>query len=158
TVQPAPTITELRQYLLKKLPDYMVPSVFVLLPALPRLPNGKIDRKALPAPAAPVTTVTSEKIAPRDELERRLVRIWERVLRVRPIGIRDNFFDLGGHSLLTVRLFLEIKKSLKRDLPLATLFQGPTVEQLAELLRNGGWIPLSRSLVPIQPEGTRPPF
>jgi thioesterase domain-containing protein len=158
-VDPPPATSELRQYLLQKLPDYMVPSAFVLLPALPRLPNGKIDRKTLPAVSTnTVTTATTDKIAPRDELEQRLTRIWERVLSIRPIGVTDNFFDLGGHSLLAVRLFLETRKILNRDLPLATLFQAPTIEQMAQLLRNSGWVAPSRSLVPVQEHGDKPPF
>jgi thioesterase domain-containing protein/acyl carrier protein len=120
--------------------------------------HARYGQRTPTAPSRTMSTATTASIAPRDEIEQRLIRIWERVLRVRPIGISDNFFDLGGHSLLAVRLFVEIKKTFKRDLPLATLFQGPTVEQLAGLLRNSGWVASSRSLVTIQPHGTKPPF
>lgn len=95
---------------------------------------------------------------PRDALELQLVQIWEQVLGVHPIGIHDGFFELGGHSLHAARLFQEVERRLGRKLPLATLFQLSTVAQLARALRDDGWTPPWSSLVPIQPEGTRPPL
>jgi thioesterase domain-containing protein len=97
-------------------------------------------------------------VGPRDRMELQLVRIWEKVLGRQPIGVRDNFFELGGHSLLAVRLFAEIRKLFGHDLPLATLFQAPTVEQQASCLHADGPVASWSSLVPIQPAGTRPPF
>jgi thioesterase domain-containing protein len=98
-------------------------------------------------------------IAPQDVLEVQLARIWENVLDCRPIGIRDNFFDLGGHSLLAVRLFAQIEEQLTgQKLPLAILLRSPTVERLAEVLRNEGWASCWSSLVPIQPNGSNPPL
>ncbi|HBB32924.1 MAG TPA: condensation protein [Cyanobacteria bacterium UBA8803] len=97
-------------------------------------------------------------IAPRDELERQLTAIWEKVLGIHPIGVRDNFFELGGHSLLAVQLFGQIEKTYRRNLPVATLFQAPTVEQLANLLRESGWSAPWSSLVAVQPGGSKPPF
>ena len=97
-------------------------------------------------------------LTPRDKLEVELARIWEKVLGVRPIGIIDNFFELGGHSLLAVILFSEIEKKYNRFLPLATLFQAPTIQQLAEILRKKNWSPNWSSLVAIQPSGSKPPF
>jgi amino acid adenylation domain-containing protein len=150
-----PTSAALRAHLREHLPDYMIPSVFVTLDALPLTPNQKVDRRALPAPE-PETG--QPFVAPRDELEIRLARLWEKVLNVRPVGVTDNFFDLGGHSLLVVRLFAEIEQTFGKNLPMTTLFEGPTVSHLAEILRREGWQPSWRSLVALQPNGTRPPF
>ncbi len=156
---PSPSLqTQLRSFLKEKLPDYMVPSAFVTLDALPVTPNGKIDRRALPAPELQPAASESGFTAPRDTLEIELQSIWEKVLGVRPISVTDNFFDLGGHSLLAVRLFAQIKERFNRDLPLATLFQAPTVEQLAGILRQKGWVAPSRSLVAIQAGGTKKPL
>jgi thioesterase domain-containing protein/aryl carrier-like protein len=161
-----PTVSALHQFLKEKLPEHMVPAAFVLLEALPLTPNGKVDRRALPAPEE---VAHSERrlraqgareilVRPRNATEASLAEIWEQVLGVRPLGVRDNFFERGGHSLLAVRLFARIKKRFGRDLPLAVLFQAPTVEQLAPLLHEEGESPLWSSLVPIQPGGSRPPL
>ena len=154
----APTTGELRRYLKEKLPDYMVPSVFMMLDWLPLTPNGKVDRRVLPAPDSARTEVEETFVAPRDELEIRLTKVWEKVLGVRPIGVRDNFFDLGGHSLLAVRLFTQIEKTLERNIPLSTLFQSPTVEQLAEVLRDEAGSSRRTSIVEIQSGSSKPPF
>jgi amino acid adenylation domain-containing protein len=152
----APESRELRAWLQQQLPEYMIPALFVPLAALPLTPNGKVDRSALPAPEER----SPEKlfIAPEDALERQLAQICEEILNVRPVGLSDNFFDLGGHSLLAVRLFARIEQIWEQTLPLATLFQAPTVGQLASLLRDSGWSPPWSCLVPIRPTGTRPPF
>lgn len=149
---------ELRQYLQSRLPKYLIPSNFILLESLPMTPNGKVDRQALPDPDENRQVTEKGLIAPTDELERSLVGIWEQLLGVQPVGIRDNFFDLGGHSLLAVRLFSQIEKLFGKNLPLATLFESPTIERLADLLRQKGWKPVWSSLVPIQPNGTKRPF
>ncbi len=154
----APTGSELRSYLKQKLPHYMVPSAFVLLEAMPKTPNGKVDRRAMPAPRPADYTEPNEYVAPTDELEKNLVRIWCAVLSKEKIGLRDNFFDLGGHSLLAARLMHRIEQTLGQRLPLAALLQAPTVEQFATLLRQEGWSASWSSLVAIQPEGSRPPF
>jgi natural product biosynthesis luciferase-like monooxygenase protein len=150
-------VDELRAYLGARLPDFMIPALFETLDDLPRTPNKKIDRNALPDPEG-----TREKsgtyVTPRDDLERRLTRLWERVLRVAPIGVNDNFFHIGGHSLLAVRLFAQIEKAFGRSLPLATLFHAPTIAELAEVLREEELAPAWTALVEIQPEGSRPPF
>ena len=153
-----PTIEELCHFLKQKLPDYMVPSAFVFLDALPLTPNGKIDRRALPAPDISTDSFADKFVLPRDKLELQLTQIWQKVLGKKPIGIKDNFFELGGHSLLTLRLFDLIEKTFNRKLPLATLFQGPTVEQLANIMRQSGWTTSWFSLVPIQPRGSKPPL
>jgi amino acid adenylation domain-containing protein len=157
TSMPLPA-NELRAFLQQRLPDYMVPAVFMHLDELPLNPNGKVDRSKLPPPeiAPSATDITSTPA--QDELELRLTWLWEKVLSVSPIGVQDNFFDLGGHSLLAVRLFTEMEKNFGVRLPLATLFQAPTIAQLAELLRQRGWQPTWKSLVALRPNGTRPPF
>jgi aspartate racemase len=154
----APTGSELRTYLKQRLPHYMVPSAFVLLEAMPKTPNGKLDRRGMPAPKPADFTEPNEYVAPSDELETQLTKIWAVVLSKESIGIRDNFFDLGGHSLLAARLMHRIEQTLGQRLPLAALLQAPTIEQFAGLLRQEGWSASWSSLVAIQPEGSRPPF
>jgi amino acid adenylation domain-containing protein len=153
-----PAIDELRDFLKGKLPDHMVPSVFVVLESLPLSPTGKVDRRALPTGEPTAPTVVTSFAPPADELELRLTKIWERVLSKTSIGVNDNFFELGGHSLLAVRLFAQIEKSFGRNLPLATLFQSPTIKQLARVLRAEGWPASWSSLVMIQGGGKRTPF
>jgi amino acid adenylation domain-containing protein len=154
----SPTSAELRDFLLQKLPDYMVPSAFVMLETLPLTPNGKINRKALPAPDSTRLELSKTFVSPQDELELKLAKVWEGVLAVGPIGIDDNFFEIGGHSLLAVRLFAQIEKSFGRNLPLATLFQAPTIRLLAQVLREEGWTAPWSSLVLLQNGGNRRPF
>ncbi|HLG91876.1 MAG TPA: AMP-binding protein, partial [Acidimicrobiales bacterium] len=150
-----PSSRELRAYLEERLPEHMVPAQIELLEDLPRTPNQKVDRRALPEPRRPAEV---EHVGPRDEVEQALVEIWERELRVEPVGIDDDFFRLGGHSLLAMRVFNQIERRLGRRLPLATLFAAPTIRRLAEILRQESWAPQWAALVAIQPEGTRPPF
>jgi len=153
-----PTASELRSYLKKKLPSYMVPAAVVLLESMPKTPNGKVDKRALPAPNAADFAATQEYIAPASELESKLASIWELVLDKRPVGIRDNFFELGGHSLLAARLMHRIEQQLGQRLPLASLLQAPTVEELATLLTQDAFSSSWSSLVALQPQGSRPPF
>ncbi|MEH1869179.1 MAG: amino acid adenylation domain-containing protein [Nostoc sp.] len=157
-LEQTPTKDELRCFLKEKLPDYMVPSAYVFLDTLPLTPNGKIDRRALPVPDSTRLDSENTYLAPRDQLEFQLIKIWEKVLGIQPIGVRDNFFSLGGHSLLAVRLFTQIEKAFQKNLPLTTLFESPTVEQLANILRSQQALSLWYSLVPIQPGGSRPPL
>jgi len=154
-----PSTEELSRFLMGKLPDFMVPSTFVFLDILPLTPNGKLDRQGLPAPNSKDLRRDSRSfVTARDGLELRLLRLWEKVLDVQPIGVTDDFFQLGGHSLLAVRLFAEIEKQWGRRLPLSVLFERATVEHLAERLRQAAGTSPWSSLVPIQPEGSRPPF
>jgi thioesterase domain-containing protein/acyl carrier protein len=136
----------------------MMPSSLVYLQALPLTPGGKVNRLALPAPDGTRPELDEGFVAPRDALELQLANIWEKLLDIERIGVRDNFFDLGGHSLLAVRLFAQIEKLTGKKLPLVTLFQAPTVEQLAGILRQEKWEAPWSSLVPIQPGGSKPPF
>jgi aspartate racemase len=97
-------------------------------------------------------------VPPRDDLEIQLTKIWKNVLGKKPISVKDNFFDVGGHSLLAVRLLAQIEKAFGKNLPLATLFQSPTIEQLANILRQKGWSAPCQTLVTIQPGGSKPPL
>jgi len=153
-----PRIAELREFLGRTLPEPMLPSAFVVLAALPLTPNGKLDRDALPAPDPGWPALERGYVAARNALEVQLIRIWKSVLGLEEIGVHDNFFELGGHSLLAVRLFADIEKVSGRRLPLATLFQAPTVEELALKLREKGCETAASSLVVIQGGKGRPPF
>ncbi|KFA93195.1 non-ribosomal peptide synthetase [Archangium violaceum] len=153
----SPDASVLRAHLLRSLPEYMVPSAFVALEALPLTPNGKLDRKALPAPEASHGGLEQTFIPPRDALELVVARVFEETLGVRPVGVRSNFFELGGHSLLAVRLMARIREATGRELPLATLFRAPTVEQLAALLRQESPLPWS-PLVPLSGGGEKTPL
>ncbi|HKB56962.1 MAG TPA: amino acid adenylation domain-containing protein, partial [Lacunisphaera sp.] len=152
-----PTTAELRQYLQQKLPDYMRPASFVFLDELPLNANGKVDRDALPAVADTAAGNDTGFCAPRNQTEGQLAAIWERVLGLRLVGIDDNFFELGGHSLAGVRLIAQIETEFGRKIPLASLFQAPTVAQLAQLLHQNEPAAGCSSLVTLQPKGTRPP-
>ncbi len=152
------TVGELRNFLKEKLPEYMVPSAFVALEAMPLTPNGKVNRRALPAPEQTTLAPSESFAAPRNGLEFQLATIWENVLGVRPIGIRHSFFELGGNSLVAVRLMQRIEQAFGKHLSMATLFQAPTIEQLAGILRQEGWAPAWCSVVAIQTGGSKPPF
>ncbi|NJO14389.1 MAG: amino acid adenylation domain-containing protein [Thioploca sp.] len=150
--------SELRAFLQEKLPDYMIPVAFVSLEHLPLTPNGKIDRRALSQLSVNLEVSAKPFVAPRTQTEKRLAEIWAEVLGVKRVGIYDNFFDLGGHSLLAVILLSKIEKKLGQNLPLATLFQAPTVEQLAHILYQTRDSTSYLSLVPLQPHGSKPPL
>ena len=140
------------------LPDYMIPSAFVTLPALPLTPNGKVDRQALPEPSADRPKIEREYVAPwRCDRIAWLVAIWKRSWESWPIGVRDNIFDLGVYSLIAAQLFVRIEKTFGKKLPPAPLFQAPTIEQLAEHLRQRKGAGRLTSLVAMQPKGARPP-
>jgi amino acid adenylation domain-containing protein len=129
---------ELRAWLRVKLPEYMVPSALVVMDALPLNANGKVDRRALPAPATTVDDTTAA--APRNETERRVAAIWSEVLGIAPIGIHRNFFDLGGHSLLAVRVISRVRGQFPVELPLSALFEAPTIAALAEQVESRLWL------------------
>jgi surfactin family lipopeptide synthetase C len=159
TQQEAPAGAELRRFLKDKLPDYMVPSAFVAMESIPLTGSGKVNRNALPAPDQSGSATDSITfVPPRDTLELQLTLIWEDVLGIGPVGITDNFFDLGGHSISAVRLMAQIQKQFGRDLQLAVLLQGATIEQLARVIREREDAPQWSPLVPIQPKGTKTPF
>jgi amino acid adenylation domain-containing protein len=145
----------LRTWLKARLPEYMMPAHVMSLEQLPLTPNGKIDRNALPAPDA---QVNKHYQAPRDTVELQLAQIWENVLEVRPIGIFENFFELGGHSLLAVKLMSFIFGAFDKHLPIATLFQGATIAELAQLIRHHEAPTTWPTLIPIQLRGSRLPL
>lgn len=152
---------ELRAQLKLSLPEFMVPSSYVLIDAFPLTPSGKIDRKALPDPGA--IDMQDEYVAPETETQRILCEIWSTGLSVPRVGITDDFFALGGHSLLAVRIFNDIVKACGIRLPLTSLFDGPTVAQLAARidLQHGNSSSVSAewsTVVPIKPTGSLPPF
>ncbi len=152
------TADELRRYLRQTLPEYMIPSAFVLLDEMPFTPNGKINRQALPALAKNGDERQETFVAPRDALELQLQRLWEDLLNVRPIGITDNFFDLGGHSLLAVRMMAQLSDQIGRELPLVLILQQQTIQGLASLLRQQVEPQATSPLVAIQPDGWKQPF
>jgi thioesterase domain-containing protein len=159
------TISELRSYLQDRLPLYMIPSNFVLLAALPRLSNGKVDRRALVLTQDMGLTESRTVVAPRTPVEIALATIWTDLLRLEQVSVSDNFFELGGHSLLAAQLLNRINQQFGTALSLPTLFRIPTIAQVAALLQtemkelNGRASVLVPSLcVPIQPTGENPPF
>jgi amino acid adenylation domain-containing protein len=132
-----PSGKTLRQFVQSIMPDYMVPSTIVRLEQFPTTPSGKVDRRALPAPDTIERSHNQTYIAPSNPIETQLVELWENLLEVKPIGITDNFFDLGGHSLLMTRLLMDIDRVLNQRLPVTILFQAPTIQQLATLIAQG---------------------
>jgi hypothetical protein len=130
----APGVSELRAFLATKLPEYMIPSAFVLLEKLPLNANGKVDRKALPAPDGARPELATAFIAPQGALEEFLAAQWRDLLHLDRVGARDNFFDLGGNSVMIVQIHHRLKQHLQRDLPLIALFQYPTIDTLAQAL------------------------
>ncbi|MFY9555779.1 MAG: amino acid adenylation domain-containing protein, partial [Blastocatellia bacterium] len=152
-----PTSDELRSYLNEHLPAYMIPSSFVHLSRMPLSRNGKIDRQALPL-AEIGQNGQADFTAPRDALELELASIWEDVLGVHPISVTSNFFALGGHSLLSVRLMAQIRSRFGVSITLASIFLGSSVEKLARLLRDQAGLTRYSPIVRIQPGGSRPPL
>ncbi len=153
------TSSEVRDYLRQRLPYYMLPSELIPLESLPMNGNGKIDRSALDAIRIRFEAQAQQEVAApaADDLESRLLAVWQRLLKVRTIGPSDDFFDLGGHSLLATRMFAEIEKITGRNISLSVLVRNPTVRQLVGYIRSRpetGW----PGLVPIQESGNRAPL
>ena len=144
----------LRGQLGRTLPASMVPSAFVRLDSLPLTSNGKIDRDALPDPEP----ARSGAHPPRDRLELCLATIWEEVLKLRPVGIRDDFFELGGDSILALELVSQVESVCGQRLPISALLEAPTVARQAATLRDASWSPASPAIVALQPHGDRPGF
>ncbi|QEI43193.1 Tyrocidine synthase 3 [Dolichospermum sp. UHCC 0315A] len=130
-----PTVSELRQFLKAKLPEYMVPNAFVILDSLPLTPNGKIDHRALPAPDLH-REFKHKYVAPRTPVEEMLAQIWAQVLKVEQVGIEDNFFTFGGHSLLAIQLVSHIRNIFQLELPLRELFAAPTIAELMPSIQH----------------------
>jgi amino acid adenylation domain-containing protein len=152
------SVSELRAFLSKKLPEFMLPSMFLHLEALPLTPNGKVDRAVLPAPGDERPELQQQVAPPANDVEARLQKIWERVLDVHAVGVEDNFFELGGDSLQAVAILIEINEAFGKNLPASSLLSEGTIKSLAQTIceteREEEW----SALVPIQPGGTRPPL
>ncbi len=129
-----PTVSTLRHALAEKFPDYMIPSAFVMLRALPLTPNGKVDRSALPAPEGTRPDLDTPFAAPRTVVEEELTQIWAEVLSFHQVGIHDNFFDLGGHSLTAAQIIARVVKRFQLELSIQSLFQAPTVAEMAAVI------------------------
>jgi natural product biosynthesis luciferase-like monooxygenase protein len=129
-------VSELRAFLAERLPDYMIPAAFVRLDALPLTANGKIDRRALPVPEGLQRSVSAEYIAPRNKLEQVIAGVWQQALKLDHVGVNDNFFDLGGHSLLMAQVHSQLRELLQRDLPLIKLLEHPTISALGKYLSH----------------------
>jgi thioesterase domain-containing protein/acyl carrier protein len=149
-------LPQLRAYLSDRLPEYMVPSAFVFLERIQLLPNGKVDRRALPPPDPPVNRTMV--LPPRDDIEERMVAIWSEVLGVRNVSRTDNFFDLGGHSLIAAKLLTQMNKAFNTRLQLPVLFEESTIEGVARVIRGGSLAPRGRCIVALSPSGTAPPL
>jgi amino acid adenylation domain-containing protein len=148
---------KLRAFAQDRLPQFMVPTFFIELAQIPLTPIGKIDRKSLPAPD--LTQNLEQRVLPRNAIEEQLVRIWEKLLGVPSIGVTDNFFDMGGHSLLAMRLFSEMEKVFQKNLPVSLIFKEDTIEKLARLLNSADVEQdLASSIVVMQPHGNKPPI
>jgi amino acid adenylation domain-containing protein len=149
---------ELRSFMRSVLPDYMVPLYCMFLEQLPLTANKKVDRGALPPPDFEHHSGGSSYVQPRNGMEVQLTALWQQVLEVQEIGVHDNFFDLGGNSLKAAQLFFHLETVFGKQLPLATLFQAPTIAELADVLTRANWTPPWQSLVAIQPSGSATPI
>jgi amino acid adenylation domain-containing protein/non-ribosomal peptide synthase protein (TIGR01720 family) len=147
----------LRLFLKDRLPDYMTPDAYVEIERVPLTSRGKLDRKALPPPGAR-RAASSSYVPPRDDVERRLVEIWQQTLEIDGIGIQDNFFELGGHSILAMRVAGRIQSEFQKHLALAQLFNGPTVAQVADALRDASEAPAWQTLIRMHRGGTEVPI
>ena len=157
-VEQTPTLSKLRRFLKEKLPDYMVPSAFVELSALPMTPNGKVERRALLPPDQARSTFSGDFVAPRSIVEHLLTQIWEELLNIQSIGIQDNFFELGGNSLLAVRMMHQIEQVCGHKLSLSTLYKEATVEHLVRVLLQQETRDFQSPVVEIQSGKAKRPF
>jgi amino acid adenylation domain-containing protein len=142
--KPSPSVPEIRSFLNQKLPDYMIPSAFVFLDALPRTPNGKVDHRTLPRPDLKRSRLETKFVAPRTPLEKILAKIWGEVLGLESVGVHDNFFELGGHSLLATRVVSRIQQEFEVDLKLMDFFKMPAIAELARVIEGLLWINTGR--------------
>jgi amino acid adenylation domain-containing protein len=150
--------TQILSYLQQKLPNYMLPSAFIVIDALPLTPNGKVDKRALLNHEITQSNTNKSFIAPRNFTELALVKLWENLLNTSSVGVTDNFFDLGGHSFLAVRLMAQIYDKFGHNLPLSTLFENPTIEKLAGIVSQPFRESSNSPLVTIKPSGGKIPF
>jgi len=139
-LKPSSVASTLRQFLKEKLPEYMVPSAYIVLDSLPLTPNGKVNRRALPVPDTFSFETSESYLAPRTSVEEKIVEIWGKVLGKKQIGIHDNFFELGGHSLLATQLTSRIRDAFQIELSVRNLFEAPTVASLARYIETMRWV------------------
>jgi len=154
----SPDARTIRNFVGKKLPDFMVPGKVIFLDKLPLTPTGKIKHSDLPSPEESSFVKERPYTEPTDDIEAQLVKIWERVLKTKPVGIQDDFFELGGNSLLAAQIFAQIEKAFSKRIPLATLFQAASIEQQANFIRQEDWAPDWSSLVALRPGDSKPPL
>ncbi|MGE5437121.1 MAG: non-ribosomal peptide synthetase [Syntrophothermus sp.] len=152
------TISNIKNHLKNSLPDYMIPTSYSFIQEFPLTPNGKVDRKALIKMEKSFDEEVKTLIEAKDEIEKQLLGIWEGLLNNKSISITDNFFEIGGHSLLAATMFAKIEEVMKIKLPLAVLFTSSTIQKLAEVIRKKDYTNLWSSLVPIQPDGSKIPL
>ncbi|MBD2774620.1 amino acid adenylation domain-containing protein [Iningainema tapete] len=157
TNQEQPTPEILRDFLKQKLPEYMIPVAFVRLDALPLTDNGKVNRRALPKPTVDSFSQQNEFVPPRNDTERKLAKIWSEILNIQPIGVKDNFFVIGGNSLSAIYLIAAIRQQFGKELPLSAVLTNPTIEEFAFLIDATDTFDHS-PLIPIQPKGNKPPI
>ena len=151
-------ITSVRDHMRSRSPEFMVPATFVVMKSFPINANGKIDKRALPIPQLRSQTMHVQYVAPRNPVERQLATIWSHLLGVERIGVHDNFFDLGGHSLVGLQLLGQVEDRFSRSLSLRSLFQAPTIAAFAKILDQHKGDHAFTNLSPIQPEGNKIPF
>ncbi len=130
--QTSTSMPDLRDFLQKKLPDYMVPSAIVFLDSLPQTPNGKVDRNALPEPENVTSGPQKNFTAPRTPVEIQLAKIWSAILHVEKVGVNDDFFELGGHSLLAIQIIARVRDTFQIEIPLRALFETRNIAALAD--------------------------
>src|SRR5262249_22232654 len=150
-------VRSVRSQLRQQLPVYMVASVFVQLNALPLTSNGKVDTRALPVPDESTPDLEETFVAPRTPIEEGVARIWAKLLKLERVGVEDNFFDLGGDSLLAIQLVIQIEARFGKRLPISLFVQNPTIEQFAKFMMEDALLPTGSRLVALQPQGSRPP-
>jgi amino acid adenylation domain-containing protein len=159
----SPSVAEIRQYLHQCLPDYMLPVTYLSMESLPRTSNGKINRAGLPKPELDRKQLETSYVAPRTPVEKKLAEIWSKLVGLEEIGVHDDFFEIGGHSLLAARLIFNLRQEFQVDFPIASLFQYPTIASFAAQLESpspkGDELSgRNLSLIPIQPDGLRTPL
>ncbi|ABA23460.1 Amino acid adenylation [Trichormus variabilis ATCC 29413] len=152
-----PQLDNLRDFLKARLPDFMIPAAFVMLEHLPLTPSGKVDRKALPKPDLFNYSEHNSYVAPRNEVEEKLVQIWSNILHLPKVGVTENFFAIGGNSLKALHLISQIEELFAKEISLATLLTNPVIADLAKVIQANNQIHNS-PLVPIQPQGKQQPF
>jgi amino acid adenylation domain-containing protein len=153
-----PTPEHLRDFLKQKLPDYMIPIAFVRLDKFPLTPSGKVDRRALPKPTVSDFCQHNQFIAPSSDTEQKLAKIWSEVLNIQQVGVKDNFFEIGGNSLSAIHLIASIEKLFGKELPISLVLTNPTIEKFGRLLDTNSEIFDNSPLIPIQPKGNKQPF